>query len=221
MRLLGAVFAIVLLVAACGGEAPSDAAAPDLGAGRSATLADLVGPWRREPFTIDANVRAAADRTCRADSEFPPGVQLVIADARGGGRLMTAYAGPGGATADCIYIKVAPDGSVTGSLSGTGKGAFAQLPPGQLDSVGGGGFSDDDVAVQYVLGRVGAGAARVVLDVEGIGPVTATLGNGWYLAWWETGQPLDPNGPGPQLPSRRYTVTAYDALGQITDQAQE
>ena len=211
----------MLLVAACGSEAPSDAAAPDLRARRPATLADLVGPWQREPFIIDANVRAAADRACRADSEFPAGVALVGIDARGGGRLITAYAGPGGRTADCTYIEIAPNGAVTGSLSSTGAGVFAPLAPGQIESHGGGAFSDEDVTVQYVIGRAGAGTARVVLDVEGIGPVTATLANGWYLAWWETGQPLDPNGPGPHLPSKRFTVAAYDAFGQITDQYQE
>jgi hypothetical protein len=221
MRPIGAAIAIVLLVAACGGGAPSDTAAPDLGAGRLATLADLVGPWQREPFIIDAQVRAAADRACRADSEFPPGVQLVGIDARGGGRLITAYAGPGGATADCIYIEVARDGSITGSLSSRGTSEFAPLAPGQLAAQGSGGFSDDDVAVQYVLGRVGAGTARVVLDVEHVGPVTATLSHGWYLAWWETGRPRDPNGPGPHIPSKRYTVSAYDTFGQVTDQAQE
>ena len=110
---------------------------------------------------------------------------------------------------------------MTGSLSGSGRGVLAPLAPGQLESFGGGGFSDDNVAVQYVMGRVGAGMGRIVVDVEGLGPVTATLGNGWYLAWWETGQPLDPNGPGPHLPSKRFAVTAYDTLGQITDQAQE
>ena len=221
MRRTGAVIAIVLLIAACGTEAPSDAAAPDLGTGRVATFADLVGPWQREPFIIDANVRAAADRACRADGEFPPGVQLVDVDARGGGRLLTAYAGPGGATAECTYIKVDPDGAVTGSLSGRGVGVLAPLAPGQLESYGGGGFSDDNVAVQYVMGRVGAGTARVVVGVEGLGPVTASIGNGWYIAWWETGRPGDPNGPGPHLPTKRFTITAYDPSGQITDQSQE
>ncbi|MET1233050.1 MAG: hypothetical protein ABWY52_09405, partial [Candidatus Limnocylindrales bacterium] len=95
------------------------------------------------------------------------------------------------------------------------------LAPGHLSPSGSGGFTDGDVAVQYVIGRVGAGTGRVVLDVEDIGPVTATLSNGWYLAWWEAGRPLDPNRPGPHLPSKRFTVTAYDAFGQITDQAQE
>jgi hypothetical protein len=221
VRLRSAVIAIMLLAAGCGGEAPSDAAAPLLQAGRVASLADLVGPWQREPFVIDGNVRAAADRACRADPEFPPGVQLVGVDARGGGRLMTIFAGPGGATADCTYLEVARDGSVTGSLSGRGTSAFAPLEPGHLSPHGGGGFSDGGVAVQYVMGRVGVGTERVVVAVEAIGPVTATLGNGWYLAWWETGRPLDPNGPGPHIPSKRYTVTAYDASGQITDQAQE
>jgi hypothetical protein len=211
----------VLLAAACAGEAPSDAAAPDLRAGGPATLADLVGPWQREPLDIDAGVRAAADRACRADPEFPPGVQLAAIDARGGGRLMTIYAGPGGTMAECSYVEVAADGSVTGSLSGWGTSGVAPLAPGRLAAHGGGGFTDGPVAVQYVIGRVGAGTARVVVDVEGLGPVRASLGNGWYLAWWETGKPPDPNGPGPHVPTRRYTVTAYDGSGQATDQAQE
>ena len=183
-----------------------------------ATLADLVGPWQRQPFTIDENVRAAADRACRADVGFPPGVQLVLIDARGAGRLMTLFAGPGG-HADCLYTEVAADGSVTGSLSGNGSGTLAPLAPGQLENYGGGGFSNEATAIQYVMGRVGAGAERVVLQVADVGPVTATVSNGWYLAWWETGRPLDPNGPGPHLPSKRYTVTAYDAFGQIIGEA--
>ena len=225
MRPIGAALAIVLLVAACGPSAsgsPEDAAAPDLRAGHVATLADLIGPWQRQPFIIDGNVRAAAERVCRADQEFPPGVQPVLVDARGAGRLMTVFAGPGG-YAECVYVEVAADGSVTGSLSGSGASRFAALAPGQLESAGGGGFSDEagTTAVQYVTGRVGAGAARVVVQVADVGPVAATLSNGWYLAWWETGRPLDPNGPGPHLPSKRFTITAYDAFGQITDEAAE
>jgi len=223
LRLIGTVIAIALLVAACGGEAPSDTAAPDLRAlGRLATLADLVGPWQREPFIVDGNVRAAAERACRADPGFPPGLQLVGIDARGAGRLITAFAGPGGATAECSYTKIAPDGSITGSLSSSSTSEWAPLAPGHLAPNGGGGFSDEgDVAtVQYVTGRVGAGTDRVVLEVEDVGLVTATLGNGWYLAWWESGRLRPRNAPGPHIPMKRFTVVAYDASGQITDQLQ-
>jgi len=210
MRLMGAAIAVVLLVAACGGASPSlspaDAAAPDLRARHVATLAELVGPWQRQPFIIDANVRAEADRACRADQDFPPGVQLVLIDARGEGRLMTVFSGPG-AYAECAYLHVSAGGSVGGSLSSTGSGTPAPLA-GQLAPSGGGGFSDEagTAAIQYVMGRVGAGVERVVLQVADVGPIAATVSNGWYLAWWETGMPGDPNGPGPHLPSKRYTT---------------
>ena len=159
------------------------------------------------------------DRACRADPEFPPGVQLLGIDARGGGRLMAVFAGPG-VQAECAYTEVAADGSVTGSLSSGGTADLAPMRPGQVENDGFGGFNTKAgaVGIQYVMSRLGAGVERVVLQVADIGPVTATLGNGWYLAWWETGTPPDPNGPGPHVPSRRYTVTAYDALGQVTDQ---
>ena len=126
-------------------------------------------------------------------------------------------------TADCSYIEVAQSGAIRGGLGGVMTvDMFAPLAPGQLEYPGGGQFSDDTTTVQYVIGRVGAGTARVVLEVEGIGSVTATLGNGWYLAWWEAGKPLDPTGPGRPhpLPGQRYTATAYDALGHVTDQIQ-
>ena len=118
-RLVGAILTMVLLVAGCSSESPSDSAAPDLRARGHATLAELVGPWQREPFSIDPSVRAAADRACRTDPEFPPGVELVAVDARGDGRLISVYSGSGG-SAECDYAKVDPSGTVTGSLSSSG-----------------------------------------------------------------------------------------------------
>ena len=215
-RLIGAVIAVGLLVAACGGETPSDAAAPDLRVRGPATLADLVGPWQRQPFSIDPNVRAAADRACRADGDFPSSVELVAVDARGDGRLISVYAGPRG-SAECAYGKVDPTGTVTGGLS---RGLLLEQPPepGKFAPSGGGGWSDEDgAAVQYVTGRVGAGTARVVLDVEGIGPVAASLDNGWYIAWWPVGMgPSDGQGP-PRMLSKAFSIMAYDASGQVTD----
>ena len=222
MRRSGIALA-ALLLAVCGGDAPSDAAASDLvHLGVPATLAELTGPWRPEPLMLDPNMAAAVDRACRTDPEFPAGVQLVVIDARGSSKLFAAYAGPGGAEAECGYIDVAPTGEISGSLSGTSIGDRPALAAGRMAIDGGGGGSDDrGVVYQYVIGRAGAGIRRVILDVAGIGPVTATLRDGWFVAWWPVGEPIKPAGaPGPHVPQKAYTVTGYDALGQPLDQIQ-
>jgi hypothetical protein len=220
-RLIGIVVAVGLLAAACGGETPSDAAAPDLRAGGPASLADLVGPWQRVPFSLDSAIVAAADRACRSDIAFPGNVQLVAIDARGEGRLITAYAGAG-ASAECAYTRIDPTGVVTGSLSSTGQGLAMPPGPGQLSPNGSGAWSgDEDGAVQYVIGRVGAGAERVVVDIEGLGPVEASLNNGWYIAWWAVGEdPANGQRLG-RLRTKPFAITAYGPLGAVTDRYAE
>ena len=98
----------VVVMAACAGEAAS----PDDPLG----LADLLGPWRREPIAaLDPGVVAALDGVCRAFPDFPPGQELVLVDARGRGRLQAQYAGPN-STAECTNdLVIHPDGSVTGA----------------------------------------------------------------------------------------------------------
>ena len=72
-----------------------------------------------------------------------------------------------------------------------------------------------------MTGHVGAGTARVVLDVEGIGSVAASLDDGWYLAWWPVGMgPADAAGRR-DVQSKAFSMMAYNASGQITDRITE
>ena len=75
---------------------------------------------------------------------------------------------------------------------------------GELDSFGSFGPGDDRWV--YTLGRVSTSVETVVVDVPGIGRVTPTMRNGWYLAWWE--------GPPPGERAQPWTVTAFDVSGR-------
>ena len=63
-----AIALAALLITACGGDEPSDAATPDLlHLGRPATLAQLTGPWRPEPLSVDQALEARVARVCLAE----------------------------------------------------------------------------------------------------------------------------------------------------------
>jgi hypothetical protein len=209
----------ILAISACsstnslGSADPAGSAQPD--PVRVATLAELIGPWRREPLRPPAAVIAAADRTCRLEPPpiFPRDVVLVAIDARGGSRLPTIFASDD-AMAYCGFLTIADNGTLSGSLSASETG-FERVPgPGRLLARGGGGegrVSDEDGWCS-VTGRAGPGVARVVIEAPVAGLITATLQNGWYLAWW-------PVSCGP--PGQVVISTAYHAGGSVTDQIRQ
>ena len=187
---------------------PAQSAQPD--PVRAATLAELIGPWLREPLRPPAAVIAAADRACRRETPFPRTVVLVAIDARGGGRLPTIFASDD-ATAFCGFLTIADNGTLSGSLSSSETG-FKQpvLGPGRLLGWGGTGegrVGDADAWCSFA-GRAGPGVARVVvIEAQGAGSTTATLQNGWYVAWWPVSCRL----------SAPLVIAAYDAGGRVTD----
>ena len=85
---------------------------------------------------------------------------------------------------ECVYTTIEADGVVEGSIS-TGPGTLAGVIPGRLQPLGGAFIGHGPSAWGYTSGRVSAGIDKVVVEVTGIGPIAATLQNGWYLAWWE------------------------------------
>jgi hypothetical protein len=202
---------IAFLVVACGTNTPASESPTHDVAARPATRADLTGAWRAEPFVLDPLLATQVDRVCRRDPSFPIAhLDLVLIDARGGGRLPTLYA-MGDATADCLYTQISGPGVVTGSLSGTGTGQEAQLPAGKLSLVGTGSI---EKAWSYRSGRVGLGIERVVVDVAGFGPITATLQNGWWFVWW-------PGASERGKPEPRVIIAGFDTLGAPVDQLTE
>jgi hypothetical protein len=204
----------ILTISACsstpslGSAEPAGPVQPD--PVRAATLAELIGPWRREPLRPPAAVIAAADRTCRLTEQmFPRDVELVAIDARGGGRLPTTFAGDD-AMAYCGFLTIADNGTLSGSLSGSQTG-FTEpvLGPGRLLGWGGTG-GGADVWCSFT-GRAGPGVARVVIEAQVAGPLTATLQNGWYVGWWPVSCRF----------SDPLVIAAYDAGGRVTDQIRQ
>jgi hypothetical protein len=207
-----------LVVIACGTDASVTTTTDPVEVDPKALLGAMVGPWRSEPLPLPQPLVTTADQVCRRDPGFPGGVNLVLFDARGDGKLMAYYAGPG-ATADCSYLTISPTGEVTGSLSGTSNGLEPNVAPGRLQITGGMGSSDEQGAVwQAISGRAGAGIERVVIEVADIGPVVATLRSGWFSAWWPVGEPMrSRDAPGPHIPSKAFVVAAYDAFDRQVD----
>ena len=176
------------------------------GADRPREANVIEGPWQPVPFALPDSMIEAIDRTCRGSfDEFPQQTRLMVIDARGAGRVEAQYAGPSGEEASCAGMKIEATGRVEPGGGGTGfRGqAWPPLPAFELEFIGGYVSSE----ASSTSGRAGAGIARVVIDIPGQPPVTASLANGWYLAWWPAEWP-----PGTK-------VIGHDALGQLVAEA--
>ena len=171
---VGLMAALLLVSAACGSGGPAGANVPAAG---------IVGPWQPVPFTLPGQIVEAADRACRASfPDFPQQTRLMVVDARGAGRIEAQYAGPNGLDANCGGMTIDATGRIEPGGGGTGMRGkeFGVLQAFELESIA--GYSSAEAS--STSGRAGPGVARVVLAMPGQPPVTASLTNGWYLAWW-------------------------------------
>ena len=189
------IVALLLVSAGCRSDGDSEPEA------EPEAVHALHGPWQPVPFALAGPIVEAVDRTCRAgfENDFPQQTQLMVVDVRGAGRVETQYAGPDGSEASCIVmIDAAGRLEWGGGGTGSGGGGWPALQAFNLQAIGGYG---SEVA-SSTAGRAGGGIARVVIAIPGKPPVTASLANGWYLAWWPAEWP-----PGTK-------VIGLDALGQ-------
>ena len=188
---------------------------------RPATIEELRGPWRPTPLLLDPVMRDRADAACRSDMQMPPQAQPVLIDARGASVVTLRYGGPNVA-GDCDALEITASGDFVGAgggMSGQGEAApgiaDTQLGPFEVHAVGGGSL---EAQGHSVVGRVGRGIARVVIEAAGLPEITATVENGWFGAWWprQPGDPdpLGPMGPRPSL----FRVSAYDLGGRLVDE---
>src|SRR5262245_32389582 len=181
---LAAVAALCILVG-CDASTPEPepAVVP-----RTATLADLTGPWLAEPLVLDLGTWGRAEAACLRDMQIAPGPRAVVIDARGAGVLSVRLAGAA-SSGNCDALQIKHDGTIVGAGAGwSGPGPRQQAAPAlklvleQQSRIEGG-----DLAVKgfSVLGEAGPGIAAVVVEpLLGRGLVRATLMNGWFAAWW-------------------------------------
>src|SRR5262245_3436344 len=127
-----------------------------------------------------------------------PSLELVLADGRGGGRLLLVYNGANGASAECVAT-IESNGNVVGEGSGSSSGG--QDVPGPLEiRPMSGGSSGGPGAWSNLHGQVGSEISRVVLELGDGTHITASLSDGRFAAWW----------PGEQ---REVRFLGYDASG--------
>lgn len=157
-----------------------------------AKLEDIRGPWRPDPLAIDQTTLAAAEDACRdarkvGGPELAPLDRLVVVDARGSERLTLLYAGAGRSFMQCeLRVHARGELSMAGGWSQNQPGPDLLLAPDDLVIVQSGGVLGDIVLASNVSGRIGPAVAGVQLVFMDGTVVRASVGGGWFTAWWPT-----------------------------------
>ena len=192
----------MLLLCACGGG--EESALPVAG------VAELQGPYQPEPYrAFDEDLIRSVGEACAVSLREAFNVQpeLLLADGRGGGRIMLIYGEADGDTAEC-FAKLDPNGtpSVDGSGFSSGAGP-AQPGPLEIFPSAGGSASCED-ATSYLHGGVGSEIGGVVIELTDGNRITASVGGGRFAAWWpDEAQPTRIRGfdrGGRQVADERY-----------------
>jgi hypothetical protein len=221
-----AVVMAALVVAACDvGSASSAESDGGDGAGvpvlEPAILADLVGPWRREPVGLLEVTARRIGEACSRDMGGPPGVPLQLIDVRGAGVAIVRLSGPTAAIG-CDALQITPTGDILGAGGGWSTDQAEVLPaigPTELADIQRSTITGGDlhVAGWSVVGRAGAGIAAVTVAKAGGPVVVATLQNGWFAAWWPAPAAAVADGGGIQP---AVLLRGFDSFGnQLVEEA--
>ena len=169
---------------------------------------ELLGPFQTEPYqAFDEGLIRSVGEQCAVSlrGAFNAQPALLLADGRGGGRIMLIYGEADGDTAEC-FAKLDPNGtpSVDGSGFSSGAGP-AQPGPLEIFPSSGGSASGED-STSYLHGSVGSEIGRVVIALSDGTNLTASVGGGRFAAWW----------PGEAQPTR---LRGFDRDGrQVADE---
>lgn len=176
---------------------------------------DVGVPWQAQPFRVRDDVLLAAVQGCRkAMANFMPAdARMALADTRGSSRVSLIFV-----TATERFTCMAMAGldggfdatSASGGPLGPGENEAlgpGQIRPGPLSTEGGVvEVNGQTQAISTIDGQVGAGVASVDILLASGPHVQATTGNGWFAAWWPSGDAV-------------VVVQAFDATGQALGRA--
>lgn len=195
---LYAALAVVVLLGACGSSAPtaagpsaepiaSDRASGSVPDATEIARAHALGPWRPAPILPDESQVTAVVEACRLATDEgaaqPAGrLPVAVLDARGEGRFVVVFA-DGKSAADC---RATVDDAGTPTVDGV---AALDLPA-QVEATGiaiveiGPDFDRPERVRKTLIGVVGSDAFKVKAHFADDTYVTASMANGWYVAWW-------------------------------------
>ena len=145
---------------------------------------DLTGEWQLMPLPIDDAALEEMDARCLASDFMAPGVSLVLADARGEGRVHLIYAREDRLAVTCAAT-VTSGGIQTEPRAATAEPVGDLVGATELQVWGGTGspaFAHDDWW-QQIMGEAGTGIHKVIARVSGLPPIVASLGGGWFSLW--------------------------------------
>lgn len=138
--------------------------------------------WKATPTKAAPGQLGAAARACTSQQPVA-GMPLVLSDVRGPFTFQV-YANAR-MSATCIN---GPDVSVVRAL---GSSQAVSVPAGQVQLSGGHSTVRDGEAFGFSEGRTGSGVTAVALHLTDGSTVSATVANGWYVAWWPTAADLE------------------------------
>lgn len=159
--------------------------------------------WTAIPRPMDSVIIARAEQACghgfgpgkaEGTGPFNEGLPLGVVDARG--NRAVAYFTDGVEDATCMFAWD-DTGKVTWTVAGHGR--LISTDPSHLDLLGSMG-----AGYEMVVGHTGSGAASVSVELESGLTVTASIGHGYYLAWWPQADTV-------------VKITARDANGQVLE----
>jgi hypothetical protein len=149
--------------------------------------------WSATPQSLSpavaAEAQAACDEWVRGDAARLDGADLsalrpVVTEARGSLVLVFATDSRPAPSDITCYVQdgrvVASGGSVATAASPPAAPVLADSLHGDLGAV----YSTPSGSIRGVTGRVGTDIVTVVLDSVAQGPVTATVREGHFAAWW-------------------------------------
>ena len=156
----------------------------------AAGATEIAGPYRPEPYgALDAAIVASMEAKCRKGQDgapiIPPAASLVLADARGGGRLYLMFRGANGETGECVGSM---DASGNLMMEGGGGGVGDDIPPpGPLELGSSSGMSSlggPEGSWSAQAGTIGSEVGGVVIELGDGTRIVATTAGGRYAAWW-------------------------------------
>ena len=205
---------VTLGALAAAGAAASVAVIASLGAGTSNAFAG----WSPKPTAPAPGQLAAAQASCESGQSPIAGLPLELSDTRGP-FTFSVYAN---STSSATCIQGPSFSAVAANLASSA----VNVPAGQVllsamhrSDRGGQRFA-------FAEGRTGAGVTALTLTLGDDSRVQATVGNGWFVAWWPGGEGIKsaelttPAGPktqtfnlSPEIPCSPSASCTSDASG--------